>query len=168
MGLSRILAESGVAKGSFYYYFASKDVFGQAMLQDYVDDYLARIDLLIDGPDTGGAKLGAFWGAWLGQQGSGGIASQCLVVKLGAEIADLSEGMRQVLDTGVAALVDKIAALLLAGAKDGSVRSLDEPRAAAQMLYAKFLGAAILAKISRDDTALRQALSDTKQFLIST
>ncbi|MEJ1990397.1 MAG: TetR/AcrR family transcriptional regulator, partial [Maritimibacter sp.] len=30
MGLSALLKESGVPKGSFYYYFPSKEAFGQA------------------------------------------------------------------------------------------------------------------------------------------
>lgn len=162
VGIAQILAESGVPKGSFYYYFPSKDAFGQAMLHDYVDDYLSRIDLLIGGPQTAGEKLAAFWGAWLGQEGAGGISTRCLVVKLGAEIADLSEGMRVVLDRGVEALVDRIAALLIAGIKDESVRPLEEPQAVARMLYAKFLGAAILAKISRTELPLQQALAETQ------
>ena len=165
VGLARILKESGVPKGSFYYYFPSKEAFGHALLTDYVSDYLARIDALCAGPGSARDKLTAFWNAWLAQAGSEGIASQCLVVKLGAEVADLSEDMRCVLDDGVAMLVDKIAALLVQGAKDGSLIPVDDPQATAQMLYAKWLGAAILSKLSRDETPLRRALSETNSTL---
>jgi TetR/AcrR family transcriptional regulator, transcriptional repressor for nem operon len=165
VGLARILKESDVPKGSFYYYFPSKEAFGQALLADYVTDYLGRVDALSNGPGSAHDKLIAFWSAWLTHAEAEGIASQCLVVKLGAEVADLSEDMRQVLDAGVGALVDLIAALLVQGAKDGSVVALDDPQATAQMLYAKWLGAAILSKLARNETPLRQALSETKKTL---
>ena len=87
------------------------------------------------------------------------------MVKLGAEVADLSEDMRQVLDNGVAALVDRIAALLVQGGQDGSLVPVDDPHTTAQMLYAKWLGAAILAKLSRSELPLRQALSETNEAL---
>ncbi|WP_394155484.1 TetR/AcrR family transcriptional regulator [Loktanella salsilacus] len=62
IGLSRILSESGVPKGSFYYYFASKEAFGCAMLDDYVADYLTRIDALTAGPGTAGEQAGHLLG----------------------------------------------------------------------------------------------------------
>lgn len=162
VGLSRILAHSEVPKGSFYYYFSSKEDFGCALLQDYVDEYLSRFDALANGPDKAGDKLSAFFAAWLDESRSEGIASRCLVVKLAAEIADLSEDMRAILDHGVALLTGRIADLLTAGASDGSIRSLADPASTARVLYAQLLGAAILSKLAQDDAPLRDALSDAK------
>ena len=135
------------------------------MLHDYVDDYLARMDALCSGPGSARDKLLSFWSAWLAHAHSEGIANQCLVVKLGAEVADLSDDMRRILDDGVAQLVSRIAQLLVVGAEEGSVAPADDPQAAAQMLYAKFLGAAILSKLSQDQIPLQQALSETTDFL---
>ena len=144
VGLSRILTESGVPKGSFYYYFPSKEDFGCAMLRDYVADYLARMDALAAGPGTGGDRLNRFWAAWLADTpdtpdtpdtSGGGIATRCLVVKLAAEIADLSDAMRQILDDGVTELTARLAGLLREGMADGSVRTLPDPDAAARTLY---------------------------------
>ncbi|MGZ9811797.1 TetR/AcrR family transcriptional regulator [Pseudoroseicyclus sp. H15] len=161
VGLSRILAESDVPKGSFYYYFASKEAFGEALLQDYVAGYLARVDALIAGPAPAGDKLALYFNAWLAQAGGEGLASQCLVVKLGAEVADLSEAMRQILNDGVAALVSRLATLLRQGAEDGSIRPAEHPDATAEALYALWLGAAILAKLSKTQTPLERALAQT-------
>lgn len=165
VGIAKLLSECKIPKGSFYYYFASKEAFGQALLDDYVQEYLARFDVLTSGSDPAGEKLEAFWTAWLAQAGAEGIASQCLVVKLGAEVADLSDGMRMILNDGIADFVNRIATLLRQGGKDGSVRSFPNPEATARMLYAKWLGAAILAKLDRTQLPLQQALTETLDHL---
>jgi TetR/AcrR family transcriptional repressor of nem operon len=51
VGLNEILAATGVPKGSFYHYFGSKEAFGEALLADYFEDYLADIDATFAKPD---------------------------------------------------------------------------------------------------------------------
>lgn len=165
VGLSQILRESGAPKGSFYYYFESKEAFGKAILDDYIVDYLSRVDALFAAPGTAHEKLDRFWGAWHSTETSNGIAKHCLVVKLGAEVSDLSETMRETLNHGVNQLVSRIYDLLILGANDGSIRVFSDPKCTAKMLYAKWIGAALLAKISRDETPLIHAHTDTKQLL---
>ncbi|MFN3275027.1 MAG: TetR/AcrR family transcriptional regulator [Paracoccus sp. (in: a-proteobacteria)] len=167
VGLSVLLRESGVPKGSFYYYFPSKEAFGQALLEDYVADYQARLDALMALNGTAADKLMAFCGAWLDQERQAGLVSTCLVVKLGAEVADLSEAMRRVLDDGVKSLTATLAALLRDGAADGSLVAQTDPDAVALSLYAQWLGAAILSKLSHDQIPLERALADTKSRLIA-
>ncbi|MEQ6202265.1 TetR/AcrR family transcriptional regulator [Sulfitobacter sp. HNIBRBA2951] len=168
VGIARLLSECSIPKGSFYYYFPSKDAFGEALLDDYVADYLDRFDRLTEGPGEAYAKLEKFWSAWLAQAGTEGIAGQCLVVKLGAEVADISQPMRVILDDGVTAFVTRIAALLRTGALDGSLPVFADPDKTARMLYAKWLGAAILAKLSCTQLPLQQALADTLDLLTHT
>lgn len=165
LGLSRLLKACGIPKGSFYHYFDSKEAFGAALLEHYVETYLARFDALVAGPGTARARLDRFWAAWLAQAGGESIASQCLVVKLGAEVADLSEDMRVILNDGIAELVRRIAGLLRAGAEDGSLHGVPDPEATARMLYARWLGAAILAKLDRSQAPLHQALAETNDQL---
>jgi TetR/AcrR family transcriptional repressor of nem operon len=44
VGLNEILVAARVPKGSFYHYFGSKEAFGEALLADYFEAYLADID----------------------------------------------------------------------------------------------------------------------------
>lgn len=162
LGLTELLAASGVPKGSFYYYFASKEAFGCAMLNDYVADYLTALDAIIARPEPAAQRLNSFFSAALGGE-AGSMADRCLVVKLAAEIADLSEDMRHVLDQGVNAVCDRLAALLRAGIEDGSITPQDNPGSAAALLYSQWLGAAIIAKLSRSAIPLEQALADTQR-----
>lgn len=162
LGLTELLTASGVPKGSFYYYFASKEAFGCAMLDAYVADYLDALDAIIARPRPAAERLDSFFSAALAGD-AGSMADRCLVVKLAAEIADLSEDMRQILDDGVAAVCDRLAILLRQGAEDGSVIAQPDPESAAALLYSQWLGAAIIAKLSRRPGPLEQALADTRR-----
>ncbi|WP_412049702.1 MULTISPECIES: TetR/AcrR family transcriptional regulator [unclassified Hoeflea] len=162
LGLTELLAASAVPKGSFYYYFASKEAFGCAMLEQYVADYLAALDAIIASPEPAAARMDRFFATALASD-AGSMADRCLVVKLAAEIADLSEDMRTILNDGVSAVCQRLARLLREGIDDGSIIPRPDPHMAAGLLYSQWLGAAIIAKLSRDPTPLRQALDDTRR-----
>lgn len=169
LGLQEILKDSGVPKGSFYHYFASKEAFGVALLQEFVRGYGQRIDhLLAVGPATGRDRLMRYWGAWLHDPDAPdgrGWAEDCLVVKLSAEVSDLSEAMRKVLSDGVATLLARIAALISEGRADGSLPQGAEAGALAQVLYQMWLGAALLAKLTQDRSPMQQAMAATETLL---
>lgn len=165
LGLSQLLREAGVPKGSFYYYFASKEAFGVTLLEDYVTTYLSRVDCVISTPGNAAARLSHMFRAALEVEGSaqmpGAMASRCLVVRLGAEVAALSPDMARVLNRGVSSLTDRLSQVFEDGARDGSLRPQPDPRAAASMLYAQWLGAAILARLSHSPVPLQTAYDET-------
>ncbi len=165
VGLNEILKTAGVPKGSFYHYFESKEQYGQALLQDYFDRYLAELDALFASPAASGhEQLMRYWQRWLGKQVDACSEQKCLVVKLGGEVADLSDAMRITLRDGTEQIVLRIARLIEAGVADGSVPPM-EPQATAQMLYQMWLGASLLGKLHRDAAALENAMTFTTKLL---
>ena len=109
VGLNEILKAADVPKGSFYYYFASKDAFGTALLESYFKGYLADLDVTLKRPGlTMAERLMVYWAKWRETQGAEG-QQKCLAVKLGAEVADLSEPMRLALDRGMTAIIARLA-----------------------------------------------------------
>ncbi|QDC10514.1 TetR/AcrR family transcriptional regulator [Oceanicola sp. D3] len=161
VGLKGILAAADVPKGSFYYYFPSKEAFGCALLEGYVTEYVAALDAIIALPQPAATRMERYFNGALGTEAAT-MADRCLVVKLAAEIADLSEDMRQILDAGVAQVCTRLSALLREGAEDGSVALQSDPERSGAMLYAQWLGAAIHAKLSRNRLPLEQAMEDTR------
>jgi TetR/AcrR family transcriptional regulator, transcriptional repressor for nem operon len=121
VGLNEILSTAGVPKGSFYHYFASKEQYGQALLKDHFDCYLADIDALLQAEASSGReRLMRYWQQWRHSQCADCNEQKCLVVKLSAEVADLSDAMRLTLRDGTDQIVARIAAFIELGVADGS------------------------------------------------
>jgi TetR/AcrR family transcriptional regulator, transcriptional repressor for nem operon len=165
VGLSEILAAARVPKGSFYHYFGSKEAFGEAVLEAYFTDYLARTDALLTQPGTAAQRLIAYFEDWLDSQTGDEAQSRCLAVKLGAEVCDLSESMRAALKRGTGAVVDRLANCIEAGRSDGSLPASSDARSIAVALYQSWLGASLLAKITRERAPLDMAMTGTRQTL---
>lgn len=165
VGLAEILEAARVPKGSFYHYFKSKEQYGQALLESYFDDYLADLDYLLGNPAISAReRLLRYWQRWLQSQGDDCQEQKCLVVKLSAEVADLSDAMRLTLRDGTDRIVDRLAACIIAGIGDGSIATT-APRETAQTLYQLWLGASLLAKLHRTRTPLEGAMAFTHQAL---
>lgn len=166
VGLSEVLAEAGVPKGSFYHYFSSKDAFGEAMMQNYFVEYLTDMDGILAEPNTTAAqRLMNYFDYWRTTQSLDDCQGKCLAVKLGAEVSDLSESMRSALKQGVTAIIDRIEATIRNGKDDGSLDLDTEPRATAEVLYDLWLGASVITKINRSTAPLDTAIAATRQLL---
>ena len=181
VGLAEILAAAGVPKGSFYHYFGSKERFGEALLAQYLERYLAQLDALLQPDDAGTparARLMRYWSYWnVSQCGTApadaavdGCATEaagarCLIVKLSAEVADMSEPMRLALRRGTDDIVQRIALCLQQSQNEGAVPARADTAALALTLYELWLGASLLAKLRRDGSAFEHALQSTEQLL---
>lgn len=166
VGINEILTAASVPKGSFYHYFGSKDAFGEALLDSYFDAYLAELDTTLGTPGrTMAVRLLTYWEQWQDAQSFDDCQGKCLAVKLGAEVADLSEAMRHALMRGTAGIVDRLAAAIQAGVADRSLRVDGTPAEVAQSLYQLWLGASIMVKITRSLQPFENAMAMTRQVL---
>ncbi|WP_434706206.1 TetR/AcrR family transcriptional regulator [Pseudomonas sp. Z1-12] len=164
VGLNEVLSTAGVPKGSFYYYFKSKEEFGQALLDEYFDEYLSRIGPILKQPASGAESLLTYFQYWSETQHDDSVDNKCLVVKLGAEVCDLSEVMRQVLEKGTTRIVKLITDSIERGIKDGSIVTRDSV-ALAESLYQLWLGASLMAKVNRSTQPFESAMTLTKSLL---
>ncbi|MDP0930094.1 TetR/AcrR family transcriptional regulator [Paracoccus onubensis] len=166
VGLNEILLGAGIPKGSFYHYFASKDAFGKALLEYYFENYLAEVDLLLaDECVSARERLAAYWRFWRDNQERDDPEGKCLAVKLGAEVSDISEGMRIALKNGTSAIVNRLSRVVKQGLADGSIESSRNPYDVAETLYQLWLGASVMTKIARSPAPFDAALAATDQIL---
>ncbi len=165
VGLAEVLSTAGVPKGSFYYYFKSKEEFGQALLEEYFSEYLGRVDALMARPGSGAERLLAYFNYWIETQCTDLTEGKCLVVKLGAEVCDLSEDMRGVLEVGTAKIIKRLTACVDMGVADGSIHPEGDHEGFAESLYQLWLGASLLAKVNKSTESFDKALTMTKRLL---
>lgn len=167
VGLNEILERAQVPKGSFYHYFASKEAAGEAVMQDYFTGYLAEMDSIFAQTEVPAAqRLTTYLERFRDTQSLEDCQGRCLAVKLGAEVADLSESMRIALKSGISAIVDRLEGMVRLGVDDGSIPTAQpDPRAAAEALYGLWVGASVIAKINRHPASFDTARGATGQLL---
>ncbi|ALR76861.1 TetR/AcrR family transcriptional regulator [[Enterobacter] lignolyticus] len=160
MGLSELLKTAEVPKGSFYHYFRSKEAFGVAMLERHYADYHCRLaEHFANGAGNYRDRLMAWYQQTLNQFCQQGSITGCLTVKLSAEVCDLSEVMREAMNTGANQIITLLAQALEKGHQEGSLMLHGDAHSQAQVLYSLWLGANLQAKISRSATPLESALA---------
>ncbi|PKH02426.1 TetR family transcriptional regulator [Psychromonas sp. MB-3u-54] len=165
VGLSMLLKHAQVPKGSFYHYFKSKEQFGETLITDYFDKYMEWLNALFSNKQLpANERLLTYLQHWIEfNQGVCG-AQRCLVVKLSAEVSDLSEPMRLALNKGANDVVLAIAQCIESGIHDGSIK-VNNAQETAEILYQTWLGGSILYKLSKDVSGLQRTLQKTEQIL---
>ena len=168
MGLNELLKSASVPKGSFYHYFSSKEDFGCKLLEQYLLQYLTRLDEILntDGPNAR-ARLMYYWSLWISTQTSGDACAQCLIVKVGAEISDVSDEMRGILEVGTRQIGARISQAIAEGQADGSISNAVQPDLLGTALYEMWLGASLMAKLSRTRAPFQNAIKTTELLLPS-
>lgn len=166
VGLNEVLSAADAPKGSFYHYFSSKDVFGQALLEAYFDESMNDLEDVLQRQDLSvGDRLMNYWRRWADSQVGTDPHEKCLVVKIGAEVSDLSEAMRQALSRGTSRIIDRLAAAISAGVSEGSIAVDQEPQEIACTLYQTWLGASVMAKIRCSSAPFENAAAVTHRML---
>ena len=124
-------------------------------------DYKVRMEQLWQRSEQSAhARLMALWQAWIDDPVNGSWAENCLIVKLAAEVSDLSEDMRQILNDGVHKQRN-VWLLLKEGQQEGSIPKHIEPLKTAQVMYQLWLGAAFTHKIvARQSTSTSSFRND--------
>ena len=164
VGLAEILTSADVPKGSFYHYFVSKEAFGVALLERYFANYLEDLKLRLNAPEGDAhERLLGFFSGWL--EKSCGNTVPCLVVKLAAEVADLSDSMRAALQNGAEHILVAISKSIAQGQMAGVISNRQPAPELALALYELWLGASLMTKLRRDAQGLDVALVVTRQLL---
>ncbi|MEP7027290.1 MAG: TetR family transcriptional regulator C-terminal domain-containing protein [Candidatus Eisenbacteria bacterium] len=164
-GVADILAASGVPRGSFYFYFASKEELGCVLLARYRERQREALEQAfpLDAPVA--TTILAFFERSARAQAEGGCKSGCLLGNLAAEITDENEDMRRELAGVLQDVQQAMAGAFGAGQERGELSADFAPGAAADFVLSVFEGSILLAKARRDPRALEASVTMLARYL---
>lgn len=158
-GIETILQAAGVPKGSFYYYFGSKEDFGLKVLDRFAEGYEERMSQTL-GDDTLAPieRFRRYFEAIIERFDSGLCRRGCLIGKLSQELADHSEAFRLKLEEIFRGWEDRYAECLQLAEDCGEIAPILPVRAAAELWLSGWQGAMLRAKSSQNSAPLRNFL----------
>jgi TetR/AcrR family transcriptional repressor of nem operon len=155
-----VLERAGVQKGSFYYYFPSKEDLGHAVLDRWSRDLRSRLlDYLTDreGPPPL-QRIAAALDGFVAEQEATNCRGGCPFGNLAMELADVHEGFRARLAEAFTDLSKAFADLIARAQTDGDVRRDADAKALGDFLVATIEGGILLAKVHKSCVPLQHAL----------
>lgn len=153
--ISGILDKAGIPKGSFYYYFGSKEKFGLEVIRNY-DSYFSNLldECLSDTTLPPQERLLTFYRivkSWMEkyhwQRG-------CLVGYLGQEVVSLPAGYCKILNEIITGWQKKVEICLLEAQKQQLISGKTDCRQMAAFFWMGWEGAVIRAKLTRSSEPL--------------
>jgi TetR/AcrR family transcriptional regulator, transcriptional repressor for nem operon len=141
-GVQEILQVSGVPKGSFYFYFQTKEEFGLAVI-DYFSQYMgARMEMhLSDSSLPHIRRLKNFFDDMMEYFRHEGCCHGCPIGNLAQELADLSDTFREKLKDALATMEARIVGSLQAALEANEVVPAIDPHEAAYFILNSWEGA---------------------------
>lgn len=159
-GLDKMLKSVGVPKGSFYFYFKSKEAFGHAVLDSYANYFASKLDsCLLDQRFSPLTRIRNF----VDDAKQGIVRHQfkrgCLVGNLGQEVDVLPESFRAVLIAIFQSWQQRIAACLCEAQLAGELAPTADCAALAEFFWIGWEGAVSRSRLEQSTQPLDRYLA---------
>lgn len=156
-GIQEVLQKTGVPKGSFYYYFDSKEDFGLQIINSFDESYSQRLRMFLD--DKSKSPVERL--KWYCEEGRISLESQncrkgCLIGNLSQEMSDQSEVFRARLEEILTKWRNKFAQCIKEGQECGEITKAIDTVQLAEFFLSGWEGAVMRSKTTKH-TAPQQA-----------
>lgn len=159
-GLKEILDAAGVPKGSFYFYFKSKEDFGLALIEHFSLRMRELSAPLLSQADLSPlARLRELFEGLCAVMEQGGCERGCPIGNLAQEMSDLSPAMRERLSQAMGNFSRTVRALLDEAAAQGETPPGLDPAQTAAFVVDAWEGAMLRAKTDKSPEALKRFLA---------
>lgn len=160
-GLKEILDAVQIPKGSFYNYFASKEEFGAAVIEHYINPFIEQLDCHLQNPALDAlSALNFYFSQLIAELEKADFKGGCLLGNLMGEIGDTSELCRIALQLAVNRYRDLLQAGLVKAQQEGTVRTDKSAQAMADLLVNAWQGALLRMKIEQSSAPLKQCCDE--------
>ena len=153
--IDEIVAAAGVPKGSFAYYFGSKDAYTIAVIEKYAEYFNAKLDrVLSDDSIAPIDRIKAFMDEAAAGMERFEFRRGCLVGNLGQELAALDETFRQTLLRTLRGWQHRVQVCLELAQQLGDLSDRADPEGLARMFWYAWEGAVLGAKLEKSRAPL--------------
>ncbi|RED53767.1 TetR/AcrR family transcriptional regulator [Aestuariispira insulae] len=157
MGLDELLERAGVPKGSFYYYFDSKEAYGLAVIAGYGEYFAKRLDRSLLRSDISPLQRLRNFIA----DGENGMMRHdfrrgCLVGNLGQEMGATHDVFREVLEDTLKDWEGRVAVCLEQARDQGEIAADADCHSLATFFWIGWEGAVLRAKLVRSLAPMKQ------------
>ena len=157
LGVAEICTAAGVPKGSFYYFFESKEALALAVIDEHWDVQRQAWERILGDGAAPLAQLRSLFEATEAEQHAGqascGTVSGCLFGNLTLELSNHTEPIRARLQEIFDAQADMVESVIARARERGEV-SVADSRQAARSVVAQLEGQVMFAKLYNDTTNL--------------
>ncbi len=168
LGVAEIAAAAGVPKGSFYYFFESKQALALAVIDEHWTEQEAQWRAVLGSDRPPLERLrGLFEATAAVQQQSRddvGVVTGCLFGNLTLELSTQDEAVRTRLQEIFDAQIDLVSEVIAVAQRDGTVHVADV-RDAARSVVAQLEGLVLFAKLLNDPDQLQRMWSNSLSLL---
>ena len=149
-GLEELLTKAGVPKGSFYHYFASKQEFGLAVIDNYAFLWEQKLTRLLRNPNVAPLqRVNNYIAEGIRGLEKYGFARGCLIGSMSQEIASLSEAFRTKALRVFAEWSDYLAICLDEAKTLGELDDDSDPQMLADFFWMAWEGAILKARLEQ-------------------
>ena len=155
-GIQEILTAAGVPKGSFYNYFKSKNDFGLAIVDYFIEHFRQIAGKKLE--DTAISPLNRIYQcltAFMEHFESLNYAGGCPIGNLAQEMGDLDPEFRAKLKDSIDMMIDAYSQVLAAAQQDGKIAKSLDIKDTASFIVAGWHGAIIQMKLTKSLTPLK-------------
>jgi len=165
--LDDVLRESGVGKGSFYYYFKSKEDLGYAILEHVVAAFIERtvVPCFADEAQRPLDQVRCFLDRIVQAQRASSCVGGCPLGNLASELSDVHEGFRARLAQVFLAWRERLTLTIREAQRRGDIGDDCRVEEVAQFLVASLEGAILMTKVTKDIAVMEQCVAEMKRYL---
>ncbi len=149
-GIQEILKAADVPKGSFYFYFASKEEFGIALIEYYAQDYIRKIDIKLKNkclPPF--IRLRNFFAAYAKECEETNFSGGNLLANLTLELSDSYESIRTRLRYVYTIITGKFTDCLKEAQQNGLLAKTLNPKETAEFMVSAWEGTLLQTRVVR-------------------
>lgn len=158
LGIQALLTATGTPKGSFYHHFKDKEDFALQVVDAYMMQVHAALDLCLgDATRPALERVRRFFELTEQKYGEEGYMG-CLLGGLGQELSGISEVFRWKIEECFSEIATRIALCLEEARNKGDISPDSDTRQLANLLVNCWEGAALRSRLRGDSTPLRPML----------